>query len=175
MSLETPPKGCYWVDPGKVMAGPFPFSLIDELLGKGIRAFINLHGEPYDDRAKKAASARNEKILCCCFPLTDFAVPPAEKMKEILSLLLRMVDHGVPVYIHCMAGQGRTGMLAGCYLIATGQATPENFVDIIRALRTGAGLSGPSPDNFKQVQFAQQFAKDWLLEDFSFHKKDEET
>ena len=168
------PRGCYWADPGRILAGPYPsipdaaipgyVSDVEHLMQLGIRAFLNLHGEPYDDAARTAAETRGMKILSYCIPFEDFAAPPEAKMTEALNLLLRIVQRDVPVYVHCIAGCGRTGMLIGCYLIATGKATPENFVQQIAMRRNAAGLYGNSPDTAPQVCFVQRFGAAWLRE-----------
>ncbi len=55
-------------------------------------------------------------------------------------------------------------MLAGCYLIVTGQATPENFVQKTADLRVDFGLSGASPDTQGRIEFVRRFATEWLRE-----------
>jgi protein tyrosine phosphatase domain-containing protein 1 len=42
------------------------------------------------------------------------------------------------IAVHCHAGLGRTGLAIACYLVASGQATAEEAVVLVRKDRPGA-------------------------------------
>jgi protein-tyrosine phosphatase len=55
------------------------------------------------------------------FPIRDHGIPrePAE-MIEILDFIHEAVRSQRPLYVHCHAGIGRTGTVAGCWLVEQG-------------------------------------------------------
>jgi protein-tyrosine phosphatase len=76
-------------------------------------------------------------------------------MGEIEGAIEDSIAAGRPVYLHCWGGRGRTGTVAGIYLVRRGLATPENFPDVIGELRDGA--SGESPETEEQIEFVRSF------------------
>ena len=58
------------------------------------------------------------------------------QMAEALAAIDRVVDSGGTVYVHCMRGIGRTGLVVGCYLVRRGM-TGEEAINEIRNLRKG--------------------------------------
>jgi protein-tyrosine phosphatase len=68
-------------------------------------------------------------------PLRDGQVPSEAQVNQFLSI----VDNSKgKVYVHCMAGVGRTGAMVAAYLVATGQESPAG------ALRRNLSVGPPS-------------------------------
>ncbi len=65
-------------------------------------------------------------------PLLDATAPSLEVLAQTVQWIIEQTEKG-PVYVHCAAGHGRAGLLAGAYLLATGVATDAD--DAIRKLR----------------------------------------
>jgi protein-tyrosine phosphatase len=65
-------------------------------------------------------------------PLLDATAPSLEVLSETVHWIVEQTEKG-PVYVHCAAGHGRAGLLAGAYLLATGEATDAD--DAIRRMR----------------------------------------
>jgi protein-tyrosine phosphatase len=89
------------------------------------------------------------------FPVRDRGVPTslvqaARLVRSIESDLLR----GDGVAIHCRAGIGRSGLIAGCVLINLGIPEPEVFPRITRA----RGVT--VPDTPEQVAWLARFARE---------------
>lgn len=121
MTLQ-PIEQCYWVVPGKFLAGEYPrdrnrdssISKINSLILAGVSVFIDLTEEdegllPYSDLIGNASHER--------FPIPDLSIP---KLPEITLALLDTIDHHIRqervVYLHCWGGVGRTGTMVGCWL-----------------------------------------------------------
>jgi ADP-ribosylglycohydrolase len=175
-STPVPHSGCYWVVPGKFLAGNYPGEKeatkarlkLGGILDHGVRTFINLmqpedrnHSglpfTPYVDIADTLASERGIALVHQSFPITDQGIPNTETMDAILEFIDASLRQNQPVYLHCWGGHGRTGTVVGCYLIAQGLATKENFVETIAGLRTHVPTHIPSPENSKQRDFVRAY------------------
>lgn len=66
-------------------------------------------------------------------PIRDHSLPSRrEHMVEILRYVDRELRDGRRVYVHCHAGIGRTGMVAGCHLAERGAAGEAALIELNR-------------------------------------------
>ena len=93
------------------------------------------------------------------FPMADHSV--ASSLEALDALVLDLVDrvrHGEVLYIHCMAGLGRTGLVAACLL---GRLYPTiDPEDALRRVQRYFDLRGDqrdSPENFRQRQQVRRY------------------
>ena len=125
-SDRPPLANCYWVVPGKLLAGEYPGGASPEatrerlkrLAAVGIGAFIDLTqpGElsPYEAELPAGVAYLRK-------PIPDHGLPEERShMSGILDALRQALRAPRAVYLHCRAGIGRTGMVAGCYLAERG-------------------------------------------------------
>jgi protein-tyrosine phosphatase len=169
IAVIPPPLGlAYWVDPPRLMAGPYPGHAdraiaerqLAGLLDCGIRTFVNLMEEearwsfgPYEPLLRELAP---EECHFLRFEIEDHSAPPPTVMDEILSSIEASFAAERPVYLHCWGGRGRTGVVVGSYLVRRGLATPDDFVEVIAALRRG--VPGTSPESDEQIEFVRRYA-----------------
>lgn len=126
---------CYWVRPGRLLAGEYPAPLgsaeddsprLHALLDAGIDAIVDLtrSGElfPYRDLLESAAAARDTHVGYRRFPMIDHAVPEPSEMNAVLDHIDASLAQGRNLYLHCWGGIGRTGMTVGCFLVRHGLA-----------------------------------------------------
>ena len=74
----------------------------------------------YDDVVD---AARRALIRTTRFPLRDFSAPPPAQehdWQKLLSDAARVLRQGRSIAVHCMAGDGRSGLLAACLLVDLG-------------------------------------------------------
>ncbi len=154
MASSTPFPCAYWVDPGRFLAGEYPGARSKQvarrklraLLDCGIRRIVNLMEaderdyrgnpfRPYEPLVQPLLPPKAGKVICRRFPIRDMDVPPTVEMSAILDAIDTALAAGEPVYVHCLAGVGRTGTVVGCWLVRHGRASGCNVIDVIRALR----------------------------------------
>jgi protein-tyrosine phosphatase len=91
----------------------------------------------YEDIAE---AAQGVGVTSIRLPLRDFAVPTPAQEEEwagIKDHAVRLFRQGQSLAIHCMAGIGRSGTMAGCLLVHLGMA-PQQALARIRALQPEA-------------------------------------
>ena len=134
----------YWVLPGRLLAGEHPGATTPELtrerltrlLERGIDCFLDLTQpqelDPYDAALPPTSRYLRRSI-------TDHGTPRhPQEMAEILGCLHGALDEGRRVYLHCRAGIGRTGTVAGCLLVELGFAGEEALAELNRLWRQSA-------------------------------------
>jgi hypothetical protein len=130
--MSTLPPDTYWIIQGKFLAGPDPLRMpgrlpkesIDELIGIGIDAFIDLTdsyelmGASYLPLIEKLPGS--DRIKYFNYPINDRGIPTLHTMREILDLIHWLIEQQSILYLHCYSGIGRTGTVVGCYLVEEG-------------------------------------------------------
>jgi len=105
--------------------------------------------------APEAELCEENDLIFTSFPIPDRGVPAslptaAQLVRSIESNLLR----GEAVAIHCRAGIGRSGLIAGCVLLHLGVPEAEVFPRISR----GRGIT--VPDTPAQVEWLAKYARE---------------
>ncbi len=165
-SRQLPYSESYWVVPGKLMAGEYPGKYdealtrqrIISLLRSGVTVFIDLTKpgdsiHPYHEILSEEAGQFDVEVIWQNYPIVDFSTPSASQMDEILDSIDVQLAGGKTVYVHCLAGIGRTGMVFGCYLVRHGFSGQEALLQI-KALRSDTpSWWHRSPESQEQVDF----------------------
>jgi protein-tyrosine phosphatase len=168
---DLPFEKCYWVIPGRMLAGAYPSSvdaeerqtILEGLLDVGIKTVINLtesgevnhYGiELYD----YSADFRALGLETVRKPIVDVSIPTYEEMDEILDLIDDRLANDQPVYFHCWGGVGRTGTVLGCYLLKSNMATMDNVFDTIDHLKNETPMRRRnSPETEEQKDFVREY------------------
>ncbi len=128
---RRPHANCYWVKPpgpgGCLLAGEYPAGSRRRLrahLRAGLTIFVDLTDEgelaAYAPALRQEAQALGLAVDHQRLAIPDFGVPTVEHMRRILDTLDEALAAGRGVYLHCWGGVGRTGTVAGCYLVRHG-------------------------------------------------------
>ena len=158
---------CYWVIPGKLLAGEYPAHVEDEdagarldsLLNAGIDTFIDLTEldelATYAPLLEERAARRGAQVQYERFPIVDFGLPERGRMRSILDRIDEALAADHKVYLHCWGGVGRTGMSVGCYLVRHGMTGSQAIQQIAEWwLSMPKHMWSPhSPETVEQVQF----------------------
>jgi len=102
-----------------------------------------------------------EPVLCaehgidfCSFPIVDRGIPSSpRKLSETLVQLHGQLVQGRAVAIHCRAGIGRTGLVAGCLL----HMLQVPYDEIFHLLSRARGVA--VPDTSEQVEWVERFVR----------------
>jgi hypothetical protein len=163
--LPGPMPNAYWVEPGRFIAGEYPGASTEtatranlgRLMQAGITAFIDLTspGEsglsPYETLLPEFTSRLGQPPRHQRFPVEDMSTPTEAQVAATLSELEALLASGETIYIHCWGGRGRTGTLAGCYLVQHGLSGEEALLKIQRLRQATLRRSDPSPETSGQI------------------------
>ncbi len=115
--------------PGRLLAGEYPpgrdkqlgdagRARVQELLAAGISCFVDLTEE---GECPSYQSLLPPTVTYLRHAIRDQRVPRRPtQMRRILDEIAGVLSAGGNVYLHCRAGIGRTGMVAGCFLVEQG-------------------------------------------------------
>ena len=136
-----------WLIPGKLLAFATaydncnmrgwkvatPQELVPVFKKKGITCVVRLCEKFYNERVLVDAGLDHVELY-----FTDGSTPPASIRDKFLTL----IEGPAVVALHCKAGLGRTGTLAGCHLIKNCGFTAHEAIAWIRICRPGSVI-GP--------------------------------
>ena len=163
--LPRPIEMCYWVVPGKLLAGEYPRNLdepssmekLARLTDAGVSTFIDLTEE--DEGLKPYAHLLNgpshER-----FAVRDQRVPATDELtKAALDAIDRHLEAGETVYVHCWGGVGRTGTIIGCWLSRhhkPGPAALDRLTELWQS-NPKSGWKPRSPENAEQERYVREW------------------
>ncbi len=180
MFPKKPFPASYWLKPKLIAAGELPTSTneveasekIESLLEAGIETYINLmeidefgkrafvrssHPD-YTDELRDAGHRKGLNVECIRFPIVDFGIPSKSEMIDILDCIDWSLAIQRKVYFHCYAGLGRTGTVAGCWLVRHGLEGDDALQELyyIRHAQ-GTTAYGISPQSDLQTTFVRNW------------------
>ena len=142
--MNLPFEKTWWIEPGKIIGGRYPGTpqskesrqMREKLVTAGVRVFVNLQesGETggngqtfpdYESEIQELARKHSAEVKCFRFPIEDNNIPTEAVMGQIQKVLHDAVAEGKLCYVHCWGGHGRTGTVAGCWMVEKGLSAHE--------------------------------------------------
>jgi protein-tyrosine phosphatase len=161
----------YSAQSGKLLAGNYPNAWdedelrikLQDLLKRGVTFFVDLTEEgeanSYKSLLKKEADILGRTVECQRMSIPDNEIPASVQMKVILDIIDSKLRSGHIVYVHCLLGVGRTGVVMGCYLARHGLGGAEALRELTR-LQKGTQFEGmSSPASQKQREMVKSWPK----------------
>ena len=163
--LPRPIEMCYWVVPGRLLAGEYPRNLdepssmekLARLTDAGVSTFIDLteEGEGRKPYAHLLNGPSHER-----FAIRDQRVPATDELtKAALDAIDRHLEAGETVYVHCWDGVGRTGTIIGSWLsrhYEPGQAALDRLRELWKD-NPKSGWRPRSPENGEQERYVREW------------------
>lgn len=149
---------CYWLLADRLLAGEHPGTAhLRALQDVGITRFIDLTSptdpvQPYTPLPVAGRTALRES-----HPIVDFGVPDPQSMRAVLDSIRAALARHERIYLHCRAGIGRTGTVAGCLLVDFGLAGADALALLQRKWHTTRrSVSAPhTPETAAQFDFVR--------------------
>lgn len=163
----------YWLVPGMLLAGEYPGTYLEaetrekleKFLDAGIRTFINLTEErelsSYEPILRLLAAERGIEARHIRQSIRDYSTPRERaQMASILATIREEIAAGRPVYVHCWGGIGRTGTVAGCWLVEQGLSGDEALRRIAELRRGTPDGRVRSPESDDQCRYVREWLED---------------
>ncbi len=110
----------------------------EQFESEGIGAVIDVCAE----LAEAPWIRNNPNVYYLALPVPDNSGPDVEEMEQAVSFGLDAMGEGRKVLVHCAYGHGRSALVLGALLVASGQAeSPEKAVELMQAKRDSVSLS----------------------------------
>jgi len=167
--LKCKPTGYSYRVDERVWAGEYPVWEWEQSAGMrqlklftdfGINCFLDL---TENSEMPPYAPFLPDNIGRCSFPIRNCSIPDsvrrvADLFRNIDEVLANRPD--VKLYIHCVGGVGRTGMMVACYYIYfKGMSADEALAEMRRRFAAhGRSAWMTAPETEAQVNFIREFA-----------------
>lgn len=163
-----------WVEAGRVARGQQPaltLAAYRELQVCGVGSVLSLRPAiEYPENERLRYAVEEERELCAALglrflhvPCTDFQAPRPGSVIRALRLLDAEVEGGHAVYVHCLAGVGRTGVVCGAWQLLRGESGTEALRQFARFALEAHGRRGPQRTLEEFLQRIGAHEQAWVL------------
>ena len=115
-----------------------------ELAGLGIRTVINLTSDDADREEQKMVEGAGMKYVQ--IPMTTHVAPTAQEIEGFLTLLND--PSNLPVYVHCVGGKHRTGVMTAVYRMTQYGWSADQAYEEMKKYKFGPALFHPEFKDF---------------------------
>ena len=115
-----------------------------ELAKLGVKTIINLTS--FDALPDEPAMVAEAGMKYVAIPMTTRVVPTAEQLAQFLNIVNDPASQ--PVYVHCVGGKHRTGVMSAVYRMTEHAWTPDQAFKEMKKFKFGATFLHPEFKNF---------------------------
>ena len=167
--MDRPLPNSYWLVPGRFLAGEHPVgrerqsddagrARLELLIAAGISCFIDLTEE---GECQSYELLLPPTVGYLRHAIRDQRTPRrAAQMRRIQDEIAATLAAGRNIYLHCRAGIGRTGMVAGCFLVEQGH-DGERALRELNVLWTTQCARAASWPAVPQTIVQADYIRDW--------------
>ena len=153
--LFTGPENSYWLIPGKILCGEYPYNITD--IQSYCNSFVDLRRYKHNDYQEDL----HENINYNNYPITDHGTPSKIFCKKIIKYILTELENNKTIYIHCHGGHGRTGIITAILLKhlqpnISGKETLQ-VISHLHSNRIDRGNNIPSPETDEQREYVIKY------------------
>ena len=123
----------------------------EDLKALGVATVINLTSDDADASEKALAERAGMKYVE--IPMTTRSAPTAEQLSKFLAIVADPAN--LPVYVHCVGGRHRTGVMTAAYRMTHDQWTADKAFAEMKRYKFGADFLHPE---FKEFVFGYRAA-----------------
>eukprot|EP00759_Apiculatamorpha_spiralis_P046417 PhF_6_TR42807/c0_g1_i1/m.64804 len=165
-AIKGPTPTSNWVIRGAILCGSKPNSKDKKkflaLLDQGITVFVNLMEDADCSYIEAAESSTHRAFQALCFPIADGGVPPPTQIphfRQFIEDVIAKIYEGHVLYIHCLEGHGRTGIVVSILLAKLYNMPAMKAISLCSNLHKGRvdDCGQDSPANVQQRTFVQTF------------------
>ncbi|HEY7162786.1 MAG TPA: dual specificity protein phosphatase family protein [Acidobacteriota bacterium] len=127
-----------------------------DLAALGIKTVVNLTSDDSDATEKAMVEKAGMKYIQ--IPMTTHEPPTPGKITEFLSLASN--PESTPIYVHCVGGKHRTGIMTAIYRMANGGWTADQAFNEMKQYRFGADFLHKEFKSFVFTYYTD-LAKTW--------------
>lgn len=169
-----PHDNCYWVIPGRLLAGEYPGAAdkkrarerLTDIAAAGVRQFLDLTEPhelaPYAPHLAPLSRMLDRPLAHERWPIRDRDIPHTfGYSNQILDRMDDLLAAAVVPYVHCWGGVGRTGTIVGCWLVRHGHSGEQALAQLADWWDTVAknDRHPRSPETDAQRQFVREWAQ----------------
>ena len=129
-----------------------------DLADLGVKAVLNLTSHDVDANEKGMVEKTGMKYFQ--IPMTTHEPPTAANLAEFLEIVLDPVNQ--PVYVHCVGGRHRTGVMTAIYRMTQHGWSADQAYDEMKKFKFGASFLHPEFKKFV-YDFQTAMARNTLL------------
>ena len=127
---------------------------VKKLLRAGVNNYLDLTQSdellPYEALLNREAELLGMVINYKRVPIKDQNITTSDEIAKCISFINESIESDNKVYIHCLRGLGRTGMIVGCFLVEEGLTGKQALKKITSLRKNVLNSVLPSPQNKKQ-------------------------
>ena len=115
-----------------------------DLAALGVKTVINLTSD--DSQANEQAMTEKAGMKYVAIPMTTHVAPTSAQLAEFLSIVNDPASQ--PVYVHCVGGKHRTGVMTAAYRITHNNWSPDQAFKEMKQFKFGADFLHPEFKSF---------------------------